>query len=1260
MADTTRSAQAVRQTYTFGDRRFIGIDTNTQPNNLQDGFLQVADNLWNDGGALVTRSGFQAQLDTAHAGEIHAMISYRRPDNTATDIIYALGNSSTATSTIYRYTKDNPNPVSLGTITGYAPNVRMVQHGKYIYGVPGVGGGSLFRYDGSTMESLPLVKAPYKDGANLITPSATVVTNPIKSITAGSDINNTPSAGAFGMAFSNPTTGVYDLITGTSTTTGYTFESDVDGSNPSSGTWTSAGSPTVKQYTNIDAALAGGEKIANYPTQSGNKAVLLDGGSDAITKSITTLPSYSFDGTTKTTALYALNCLMYNNDVLDSRRNQGVLITVTGYASSTPIVGAVFTQIVNPTVAQSTTDWKVISAIIDFRAFQGNLTRIDVKFQTANQAQSTTPDSKGVFVDNIGFYAVLSDMSYTTGDVTDGLGLIKIKAKQQNTNLQPSHAGYLKGTALQVTVSNDLSSKDTVSLRMDFPDQYKTNLPYMSLGIRNTGTATISWTGYGTYDTAKGYMSWKIYGIPPASRNNVQYVYVRMETEYEGVTHDSLLFSIGELTTDGGLTPDTTYEYIYTKWYPKDNNAKPPYFHEGDVWQQGLESLPSAVSNSVSTTSAYSKNTIVLNPREASTSIPLNQIYDTYSIPSATTAGETVTQNVPAVNQKFVMSATTGNLVYVDVSSVTRTINIATAYTPVAIPSGQEIQTVTSFAGTFPVWLQHSVAYGPSAYEYSHLCVYRRGQGVFPDGRFRLVAVVPISASSSGKGWTSTVNTVSTWKEITLNDSVPDGDIFYEAGPYDPGYYLESGRDVMPVGASAIAVHTKRLWVAVNNTVYASWMLNPLDEYGMYTTLVPDSSDPNIYVKGTSFTVSTKNDNEKIAALLSYAGDGMFVNNTTSASLLVLREQSVLPILGFDPTNFTIQSMVREYGIGCICPRGTTSFYGQMLWQSPQGMVQFSDRLPVNRSVELRRLLSLDKTNAAPDITPSAYRNIVYSTHNQRLYIFAPTVTDTLNTAIYVYDLKTQGWTRWRTPLNGSTYIGFTSGVSLSTGNDTADFYAGGSNGQIYRLLGHADRLTLNGSVQNVPWTLTTRQYGQTYSEGIAYYNQNRINQLDVHYWNIKPTLVVTTSASTDITANNDFTAGDAVVFNTTIGSLVAGTTYFVIAAGLTRNTFRVATAAGGSAITIGTAGTVVLTYGFDHTLSWQVQNELGVAVFTPNATNQSFLFASGVNKTVAIRNVNRDVLGTVSQINLSGSTKTPARIMATHVHSADARIARV
>ncbi len=123
---------------------------------------------------------------------------------------------------------------------------------------------------------------------------------------------------------------------------------------------------------------------------------------------------------------------------------------------------------------------------------------------------------------------------------------------------------------------------------------------------------------------------------------------------------------------------------------------------------------------------------------------------------------------------------------------------------------------------------------------------------------------------------------------------------------------------------------------------------------------------------------------------------------------------------------------------------------------------------------------------------------------------------------------------------------------------------------------------------------------------------------------------------------------------------MTAGTTYYVIAAGLTRNTFRVATAAGGTAITIGTAGNVVATYGFDHTLSWQIQNELGVPVFTPNATSRSFTFTSGINKTVAIRNINRDTLATVTQVNLSGTTKTPARIMSTHVHSADARIARV
>jgi hypothetical protein len=152
---------------------------------------------------------------------------------------------------------------------------------------------------------------------------------------------------------------------------------------------------------------------------------------------------------------------------------------------------------------------------------------------------------------------------------------------------------------------------------------------------------------------------------------------------------------------------------------------------------------------------------------------------------------------------------------------------------------------------------------------------------------------------------------------------------------------------------------------------------------------------------------------------------------------------------------------------------------------------------------------------------------------------------------------------------------------------------------------------------------------------------------------------VVTTTTGTDINGNHDFTAGDIVVFATTVGTLTAGTQYFVLAAGLTRNVFRVATSAGGTAITIGTASTVVLTYGFNHTLNWQIENELGSPVFTPTS-GATFTFNSGVNKTVAIRNVNRDVLATVTQIDLSGSTKTPARIMATHVHSADARIARV
>lgn len=1421
MADNTRNASVVNQTYTFGDRRFIGINTNIQANNLEDGYVQDAVNLWNDGGALVVRPGWQAQLTSLSGlGSSYEPIAYRQADNSSNFIIYAEGTGGGTTANIRKFVTGTSTNTLLGTVSADPAKVRMVQFGKYVYGVPGEGGGNVFRTDGTTLDVVPTVKPAFKNGTDLVTPKATVITTPIRAIAqvatsvtfaASSTITGTnsfvanepivfvasqdtvllantvyyvrstglttssfqvsatsggsaltPTTSATYNAFSirgidnalstgfdpafasyqvatsvvtfatsgpSPVTSVTDVssyvavgstvtfsntggalptnitsgvsyyvrsiattaisigvattgatltpattgsgtttatfynagnvevITNTVTSTGYTFESDSSGSNPSGVYWQSTSSPTVKTVTSSQW-YGGAGTILSYDT--GTKALLLDGGGDIVESFNKSIPAYTYNGETRKNALFLFKCVMFNNDSMTAPRNQSVRVTVTGKDSSgTAIPGAVFTQNISPAVATSVSDWKAISVVIDLRAWASTISKISVKLQTGNPAQSTGSD-QGIFVDNVGMWAILDHVVPDLTNALDTQNLLNIRAKQINDSISPSAAGYIKGTSIRFSniTKTDFSKEDTISLRMDFPTAIKSNLPYLSLGILNTGASVPEWTGYGIYDLEKGYMTWKIYGISQSKRNNVQYIYVRCETEYADVINNSVLFSIGELVCSGNLTPNTDYEYTFTKWYSSDQTLlQPPTYHEGTTYQTGLESLPCNVSKTVSTTAAYSKVSVVLNPQSDPA---LDLQWDTYPLVVSATPAEFVTDTIPATNQLSVISASAGTLTYTDSNGVTGRTVVLTANVPASLTYA--IKNVTAFTGTGAVWLRHNPTYTTSStYKYSHVLVYRRAQGVFPDGRFRLIAVVPISGASSGTNWTTTVSSVTTsgtWNEITLFDNVPDGDIFYEAGPYDQGQFLEPGRDQFPNGCTSLAIHQKRLWVSKGNTVYGSWVLNYGNEYALYTTMVPDVTDPNFMFKGTSFTLSSKSDNEKIVTLLSYGGDSMFFNNSTSAAMLIVRERSVYPLLGWDPSTFTIQSMITEAATGCISPKGAMSVFGKLMWQSPLGVVEYAGNNIVLRSIELRKMLSLDKATGAPDLSSAAYRGISYAMHNGRAFVFAPGVGDSVNTYIYVYDTRTNGWTRWRTIPTSSTFetvpssfIGFTGGVSMSFGNDQADFYALGNNSQIYKLAGTNDMQTTTTTNQ-VYWSLTTRQYGQTYSEGIAYYNQNRLSQLDCHmYTGVGVTGVTGTYIGPVVTATNTFKANDLIMLNVNVVTNVVENTYYLVSSA-TGSSFTVKTLAG-AAITSILTGSCTAVHGFK--FNWALQDETGVS---KHGTG-SFYIPINYNRTFAIRNLNRNTFATTMQINLYGWSNTANRLYATHIHSADARIAR-
>lgn len=98
----------------------------------------------------------------------------------------------------------------------------------------------------------------------------------------------------------------------------------------------------------------------------------------------------------------------------------------------------------------------------------------------------------------------------------------------------------------------------------------------------------------------------------------------------------------------------------------------------------------------------------------------------------------------------------------------------------------------------------------------------------------------------------------------------------------------------------------------------------------------------------------------------------------------------------------------------------------------------------------------------------------------------------------------------------------------------------------------------------------------------------------------ISPVLTVTVDDTTDlITAGSphNYIAGDTVVFSTTgtmPAPLVAGTTYYVIAAGLTATDFKVSATSGGSAVNITTTGTGTLSVEGGHIFKLEFNTQVG------------------------------------------------------------------
>ena len=1304
MPDNTRMVGRGTQSYTLGDRRFIGLDTNTPANALDVGFFPDSTNLWVDGLALAPRPGMQAQLASSLANPIYSLIGYRTADGSSNRLFFV---SSTS---VYMHTVGTTTSTALsGTATWTdATQVRLKQHGKYIYGVPGKAGTALFRIDGTlttpVLETIPNIQPPTINGVDFIKPVPTLRPVKIKTF-AAQDLNvaatiatggsavitgtNTFSAGdrvqlltsigtnhlanttyfviatglsgsAFQVSATLNGTAILASTTGTTTISlvndidnYYLTKLESDYAKTANAAWPSVWSSNLMKLTTGATTVPSGEfdgyvngadsSTANFVADwnvSGasvhnneswviNTNKTITSPPDAVTYGANTKKYLKLDNTgeyaqqiieylptekappssTSTTiGLYNLQFYSFAN-IIKSEGSVKFKVSAYGQNADGDIPGCAFSKEYTQAYAVNESDWYLRDIVLDFREFAASITKIRIRFES-----TAIIGSQDILIDMVKLFAVASNLTAIepATALTNTNGLVNVRFRQTNPNISPTKASYVKNKRLRIMATTDtggvldVSKTNALSFQWEFDSSLvdeNGNYPNVVLGLQ-VGSE-VYWSSIGEWDRQNRYMTFAMYELTLAQKTGVSYFHIKFLDDVLtfdskiAYTQSSLAFSIGNMSRDSALQGNGTYEYAFTRWYPSSASAVAPGVLQADqTYATGFETGLSDISATVNTTSALASTSVVLNPNNTA-GYGSNVCIDKRKmvVGSATDLDTWVSTYVPAASQIRVISTTAApTFSYVNTSGTTVS---SITWNSITAPDG-----TTYYVGTLPsairyvtatteaIWLEGYVAYGySSTSKYSHVIVYRRNNALFPDGRFRLIAVVPVDDTTTtlqtktGNGWTATY-TNGTSREITLIDEVPDDALFYETGPNQQGTFFEIGRDPMPLGTSALTTFQNRLWVSKSNKLYASWVIDQTDEYKMYTTELPDLTEPGVQKKGATFSVGGRQEKEIILSMCPMFSEDIQQSNSQSATLLVLKENSVTAVIGFDPTTFNVQLWVASPGVGISAPLSLSNTDGTVTWLSVNGLVQWAGSNVVARSTELRKLLSLDPTMfGAQSIDKSQYQASIVTTANKRIFLLSTASNaGAANQYVYVFDSRVKGWVKWKTISD----ISMTAMTSLSFGDDVQYVYFGSTTGQLFKLDGTADKSTQGGSDVAIAWEFLSRLHGQTYSEGPNYYANNRPYQIDLH------------------------------VDNQSAGS---------------------------------------------QGITWVIQNQNGPYNATTAPTGASstgtYTVAAYVNKSVAIRNIQRSLRGSSIQIKLSGSSTGKIYVRAVHLQMYDGNITR-
>lgn len=1045
-----------------------------------------------------------------------------------------------------------------------------------------------------TTTTTSVSRVAFSASATTVTIATTFKGEPIPTATGLTEIMPVAEAFPF-VAKSIPTSNVFDLATvaiSLSNTNQLLTNGNFSGSNDTEPAgWTQFVTSDLREVT----IFTGSDR----PTPSSGAVALFDGDSDnglfpGLYQDVNVVGETTalYNGTVSATCLiYKLRVRLCHYEQLSSGRRRTIALRVIGLKQSggsyIPVEGATISELVELRENGKVKDaWTEVEVTADFRDFKDQITstgKIRVELQLQNNVGYTGAGKEGLYVDYAYLHAHASAPSTvsTDTDVDVDTRLVRMRATSFNTNTT-NVAGYVRdrsfyynlassatvnlsttgthtlvggtlpengspvsfaavgasglvvnktyflinrsGSTFQLATARNgtrlltsanaaglsmnvgmyLQNAEFVSCQFYLPPTFENQNPTFTIGLQHhasTGTSTaVTWGGKGTIDPVNRYLTFDMSTFDKALLEHVRAIYIRCDND----------FFVSNQQDATVVSSPTILFYIGRLVYNGELQNQGQYQYAFTRWK---------------------------------------------AAPAYTTS---TTQIQFQARAPWTLTGTT--------SSYHGGIESSLSKASVAI-------TASNAESRIKLTLSASDFKDAAGDGYTHLLVYRRNNTAFPDGRFRLLGQVDISGATPVLASVSSnlsLDSSTTATQIVLVDNVGDTEMLFDKPIGQTGYVYRDGKDFFPTGCQTIAIHQQRLWMSKANTLFASWLLDNDNEYALHTTLVPVVGDPYLPVKGASFDVSGQFDYEHIVAMVPFSGEGISKNNSTSNALLVLRNNSILPVIGSDASSFTVLGFVREPGAGCIAPMCATTIGGRVWWLSMSGIMQYTNGLPVKMSQPLDKLVNARGFNPLTDpngldifadtATQRTSSAVVFD--NKFLFTSGQPNSALLDT-IFVYDPQIQGWYEWSFPKDDSqNQIQPKSMFVFNTDTDAPELYILGDNGHVYGCTGMGHDMA-ESTPTPFKWAVLTRQYGQTYAQGRAYYAQNRVHELDLHIetqntlnvnWKIyndeQPQLVSTVfnPAPNAFVASGtwSFTAGNRAVAIRNIKRDMRGTTYSV------------------------------------------------------------------------------------------------------------------